>query len=636
MDTFNKTERSCLIIILLAIMLALCIVMGFISFLLYEEFFQPDRTPTPYITATNVIPSGDAVWDRIQAAGKIVVGTSADYRPFSYIEGNNAFQGYDIALIQEIGRRLNLNVEIKNMAFDGLGDALQLGQIDVAIGAISVTPDRDSLIDFSNAYYVSEDAIVADRDDNVIVTDVNSMASIRVGVQRGSTYETWLQQTLVQPGFMPPQYLITYESVDEALQALLAPNPKITLVIMDFLPAQAATQNMNVKIVQSGFNPQNYAIAIATGAYTLQGNLNRILTQLQNDGTLNLLAQYYLDISNPPTPAPPKPTQPPATPSACLDGMQFVADINYPDNNMTTLPVFSPGTVINKGWRIRNSGTCTWDNRYTLVYSGSNPPNSPVSGNPVPIQGNVAPGGIYDIYASITAPTQSGRYQSFWMLRNPNGKTFGERVWAGFQVINDATPTSAPQTPVINTFNASPNQILQGQCISLNWQYSGQDLSLTRLFRGDQVIQMDLPFTGSTVDCPPVTGPVSYQLVVDSEFGGSARASQQVWVTPSSQPTPTIVPTQEQPPVIYTFSIDTTEIQLGGCATLFWAYGGTSLVQSQLTRNGEVILLNLPFTGSKQDCPPTAGYIEYKLKVDTEFSGSADRSIFLNVLNPLR
>ena len=103
----------------------------------------------------------DDSWERVQAAGKIVVGTSADYPPFEFYTGDFQIDGFDIALMDEIGQRLGIQVEYHNFAFDGLGGALQLGQIDAAIAAISVTPEREAEVDFSNVYFVGQDGVLA-------------------------------------------------------------------------------------------------------------------------------------------------------------------------------------------------------------------------------------------------------------------------------------------------------------------------------------------------------------------------------------------------------------------------------------------------------------------------------------------
>jgi len=107
-------------------------------------------TPAP---AAGAASQGD--WEKIKAAGKMVVGTSADYPPFEYYDSNFKLDGFDIALMQELGKQLGVKVQFRDMAFDGLSDALQLGQIDVAMAAMSVTPDREAIVDFSDVYYVA-------------------------------------------------------------------------------------------------------------------------------------------------------------------------------------------------------------------------------------------------------------------------------------------------------------------------------------------------------------------------------------------------------------------------------------------------------------------------------------------------
>ena len=94
-------------------------------------------------------PADGDDWARVQAAGKIVIGTAADYRPFSFYDTNYAFDGFDIAVFKAMGERLGVTVEFNDFAFSGLLDALQLGQVDAAISAISVTPERQAVIEMA-------------------------------------------------------------------------------------------------------------------------------------------------------------------------------------------------------------------------------------------------------------------------------------------------------------------------------------------------------------------------------------------------------------------------------------------------------------------------------------------------------
>ena len=149
-------------------------------------------TPTPD-------PADD--WQRIQSTGKLMAGISVDYPPFSYYNDRFKISGFDPALIEEISTRMGLNLQIKDIPFDGLLGALRTHQIDVAISAISATPERDELVDFSDVYYVGEDAILANA--NVAPFTIKTAADItqqmRIGVQKGSVYQTWAEETLVEP-----------------------------------------------------------------------------------------------------------------------------------------------------------------------------------------------------------------------------------------------------------------------------------------------------------------------------------------------------------------------------------------------------------------------------------------------------
>ena len=112
-------------------------------------------------------------------------------------------------MIEEIGRRLQIPVEIQNYAFEGLPGALQLNQIDLAVAAISITPERASQMSFSPIYYVNQTAVLARNDALVTsITDFNQLAGFRVGVQRGTTYESMVQNLLVDTGLMSADKLL--------------------------------------------------------------------------------------------------------------------------------------------------------------------------------------------------------------------------------------------------------------------------------------------------------------------------------------------------------------------------------------------------------------------------------------------
>jgi ABC-type amino acid transport substrate-binding protein len=228
-------------------------------------------TPRPVVPTPTEAVAGAAAGDdlaKAKAENLLVVGSSLDNPPYSTYSEQFRPTGFDVALITEIGRRLGLPVEVNDFTFEGLLDALQLKQVDVAIAAISNTPDRAALVDFSTPYYMGEDGILAAPDSSISsITSLLDLAGRRVGVQRGTVYESWLLNTIVQTGQMHAENLLAYVSPDTAVEDL--DSGRIDLVIMDHKPAENFAAQGKAKLVGHGLNPQSFAIAVRKGASLL-------------------------------------------------------------------------------------------------------------------------------------------------------------------------------------------------------------------------------------------------------------------------------------------------------------------------------------------------------------------------------
>jgi ABC-type amino acid transport substrate-binding protein len=98
--------------------------------------------------------------EKVKQAGKIVIGTSADYPPFEFVDESGNMVGFDIDLANEIGKRMGVEVEIVDMPFDSLIASVQEGKIDISIAAFNYTEERDKTVDFSDAYYYAEDGFL--------------------------------------------------------------------------------------------------------------------------------------------------------------------------------------------------------------------------------------------------------------------------------------------------------------------------------------------------------------------------------------------------------------------------------------------------------------------------------------------
>jgi ABC-type amino acid transport substrate-binding protein len=522
--------------------------------------------PTATETTIEMVPtqapptSDDPTWDRVQSTGKIVFGTSADYAPFEYYDDNYQIIGFDAALARELGARLGFQIEFKDIAFEGLPTALQIGQIDAAIAAISVTPNRQAIMDFTNVYYYGQDMVLARLGSGYEKIIAPAQLGIyRVGVERGSVYQTWIQTSLVNEGLMPSANLFAYEKPEHAIRDLK--ENRIDVVVMDRLPAEEYLLEGGLESVGEGLNTQLLAIALPKGAGVLQGLMNDSLTQLQNNGTIAELSNEYLNIDTSnvlpivtPTPIafPTKvASTPTAMPNTCYDGLEFVADVTIPDHT-----VIGPGQGFDKTWRLRNTGTCTWDDTYRIVFVQGDR----MDGDTELVRGTVRPGETYDMTIDQRAPNTPGKYGGVWQMTNGQKAAFGTRVWVKIKVRgNEPPPTAIPQPtavpPVavqptlapppaitVDYFTASANSVSQGDLVTVSWSFSGQGLSAARLTRtnpdGTQTAlygAADVDFQGAYDDLLMDVGTYTYSLSVSTEFAGNVVKTVSVQVDKKSK-----------------------------------------------------------------------------------------------------
>jgi hypothetical protein len=118
-------------------------------------------------------------------------------------------------------------------------------------------------------------------------------------------------------------------------------------------------------------------------------------------------------------PTQPAATQPPAA-AGCQDSAQYVSDDGMDGT------AYAPNTPFTKTWKIKNTGTCTWDSSYLAYYvSGATMSQSPAYPI-VPSGGQVAPGGVVDISVGMTSPSEPGDYNANWQLQDSAGKSLAQ------------------------------------------------------------------------------------------------------------------------------------------------------------------------------------------------------------------
>ena len=244
------------------------------------------------LTACGGAPKAANHLEAIKQAGVIKVGTSADYPPFESVDASGNKIGFDIDLMTEIAKRLGVKLEWVDMPFDSLIAAVQEGKIDASISAFNYSEVRDQTIDFSDAYYTSEDAFTVADGFAGTIAKPEDVVAYKVGVQTGTTQDTWLTD-LVNAGTLPEANLFRYDRADQAMADLK--NGRIEVVMSDKVPAEVLAKQLGgLKIVYSGVlssGPMN--IVIPNGDVELQKAINEIIKQLQDEGFIDQLAVKY-------------------------------------------------------------------------------------------------------------------------------------------------------------------------------------------------------------------------------------------------------------------------------------------------------------------------------------------------------
>ena len=121
-------------------------------------------------------------------AAELKIGTAANYPPFEYVDEQNKITGFDMDLVAELAKRAGFEYKIVNMSFDGLIPALKTGKIDTVASAMSATDDRRKSIDFTQAYYATENIYLRAKGNDAIVSK-DALNGKRVGVQQGTVQE---------------------------------------------------------------------------------------------------------------------------------------------------------------------------------------------------------------------------------------------------------------------------------------------------------------------------------------------------------------------------------------------------------------------------------------------------------------
>ncbi len=212
------------------------------------------------------------------SSNKIVVATDATWPPMEYVDENREIVGYDIDLMKAIAEEAGLEVEFKNVAWDGIFAGLAAGEYDAVISSVTITDERRENYDFSDPYINAGQIVVVRTESDI--TGPNDLAGHIVGAQISTTGAFAIQE-------MDGAELKEYDEVGLAFEDLVA--GRIDAVVCDTpVAADFALQREEykavLKIVGDPFTDEYYGILVQKGNDDLLAKINAGLDAVQEKG----------------------------------------------------------------------------------------------------------------------------------------------------------------------------------------------------------------------------------------------------------------------------------------------------------------------------------------------------------------
>ena len=223
--------------------------------------------------------------------GKLHMSTNASFPPYEMTTDDGGFEGIDVEVAGVIAEKLGLELVVDDMGFDAALTAVQNGQSDIAMAGITVTEDRLEVMDFSESYATGVQVVIV-REDSPIQTldDLNNAEMI--GCQAATTGYIYASDTPENGGY-GEDHVTAYENGSLAVMALL--NGQIDAVIIDNEPAKSYVEaNEGLKILDTPWAEEEYAIGVAKGNSDLLSAINAVMDELKTDGTFQSIVDKYI------------------------------------------------------------------------------------------------------------------------------------------------------------------------------------------------------------------------------------------------------------------------------------------------------------------------------------------------------
>ena len=220
----------------------------------------------------------------------LTMGTNAAFPPYEFVDENNNVAGIDAEIAAAVAEKLGMELEIKDMAFDSLITAVSTGSVDMVLAGMTVTPEREESVNFSESYATGIQVVIVKEDSEIATID--DLEGKKIGVQTGTTGDIYCSDTPENGGY-GEEAVARYDNGALAVAALQ--NGQVDCVVIDNEPAKAFVEaNEGLKILDTEYVTENYAAAFAKENTELLEKFNTALAELKAEGKIEEIIAKYI------------------------------------------------------------------------------------------------------------------------------------------------------------------------------------------------------------------------------------------------------------------------------------------------------------------------------------------------------
>ena len=217
------------------------------------------------------------------------VGTDAAYAPFESQNEKAEIVGFDIDVVKAVAAKAGLEVKFINTPWEGIFNALAQGDRDMIASSVTITPERQLTMDFSDPYFDARQLIAVKESSKV--AKFADLKKLKVGVQTGTTGD----EAITKLQGKTSTNIKRFESTPLALKELEAGG--VDAVVADNgVVIHHVANNPGSKfktVADKEFAPEHYGIALKKGNTELQAKLNKALAEIKADGSYDKIYMQY-------------------------------------------------------------------------------------------------------------------------------------------------------------------------------------------------------------------------------------------------------------------------------------------------------------------------------------------------------